>query len=466
MNILQDNTSGYRTPLAERWALLVLVDAICIVAAFWVATFSWALRHGDSLQFWYWLPLVLIGWWILAYFNNLYDIPSSCERLLTLFRIVGCALLGLLIYFAVTRFVVSPLPNSLLLTFGSIALCCIFAWRLLYVALSNHLFSPHRVLIIGFDDRGQSITQLLRPAAHLNYQIVGFVDDNPATAQMPPSDLTFLGRIADLSRLVQSLQIHEVVVAIKQALPSDVVELLITCQGQGVQVSWMADLYAKFRHSIPIQHIGPAWALYAIQGQPVFSRLQLVGKRCLDLLLVCLALPTLLIVIPLIALAIRLDSPGPIFYRQTRVGRGSRLFTIFKFRTMVPDAEKAGTPQWATKGDPRITRVGLFLRKTRLDELPQVLNILRGEMSFVGPRPERPEFVEQLEQEIPFYRTRLLVKPGLTGWAQIHYGYGNSADDALLKLQFDFYYIRHWSLWRDIYILFQTVAVVLLCKGT
>jgi lipopolysaccharide/colanic/teichoic acid biosynthesis glycosyltransferase len=163
--------------------------------------------------------------------------------------------------------------------------------------------------------------------------------------------------------------------------------------------------------------------------------------------------------------AIRLDSPGPVFYRQVRSGRGNRPFRIFKFRTMFVDAEKDGRARWATKDDPRITRVGRFLRKSRLDELPQVLNVLRGEMSLVGPRPERPEFVEELQQEVPFFRTRLMVKPGITGWAQIHYDYGNSARDALIKLQYDFYYIHYWSLWLDLYTLYRTLGVVARLKG-
>jgi lipopolysaccharide/colanic/teichoic acid biosynthesis glycosyltransferase len=178
-----------------------------------------------------------------------------------------------------------------------------------------------------------------------------------------------------------------------------------------------------------------------------------------------LAWPLFGLALPLIALAIRLDSPGPIFYRQVRAGRAGKPFTIVKFRTMSVDAEKDGKARWATKDDQRITRVGRFLRKARFDELPQLLNVLRGEMSLVGPRPERPEFIQQLERELPFYRTRMMVKPGITGWAQIHYDYGNSVEDGLIKLQYDFYYVRYWSMWLDLYIVFQTFGVVLRLKG-
>jgi lipopolysaccharide/colanic/teichoic acid biosynthesis glycosyltransferase len=172
------------------------------------------------------------------------------------------------------------------------------------------------------------------------------------------------------------------------------------------------------------------------------------------------------IALPFVALAIALDDGGPLFYRQVRSGRAGEPFFVVKFRTMRPDAEKDGKPRWAKKDDDRVTRVGKVLRKTRLDELPQIINVLRGEMHIVGPRPERPEFIAELEEKIPFYRTRLTVKPGLTGWAQIHYKYGNSVEDALVKLQYDLYYIRNRSLWLDFYIVFKTIGVVFRLEGT
>jgi exopolysaccharide biosynthesis polyprenyl glycosylphosphotransferase len=167
------------------------------------------------------------------------------------------------------------------------------------------------------------------------------------------------------------------------------------------------------------------------------------------------------LLLPIIALAIYLDSPGPIFFRQERIGRGGRVFKILKLRTMVPDAEKLTGPKWASADDPRITRVGRLLRRTRLDEAPQLINVLRGEMSLVGPRPERPYFVEQLSESIPFYRTRHIVKPGVTGWAQVKYHYGDSVEDALVKLQYDLYYIRHQSLVLDVLIILRTARKIL-----
>jgi lipopolysaccharide/colanic/teichoic acid biosynthesis glycosyltransferase len=185
----------------------------------------------------------------------------------------------------------------------------------------------------------------------------------------------------------------------------------------------------------------------------------------MDLALGAALLVLLLVLLPVIALAIRLDSPGPVFYRQERVGRHGRRFFVYKLRSMQQDAERDGEAQWAAPGDPRVTRVGRWLRRARLDELPQVLNVVRGEMSLVGPRPERPQFVEQLQRDIPFYRTRFAARPGLTGWAQINYGYGSTVEDALIKLQYDLYYLKHQSPWFDLVILLRTVAVVLRLKG-
>ncbi|WP_229964374.1 sugar transferase [Litorilinea aerophila] len=461
---LRESTGRYRSPLSERWLLLVVVDSLCVVAATWLAERTAPAFISTPGLLWRWFPVLLAGWWCLAYVNNLYDVPSSGDGRAGVARGMASVGLGLALYMAIRVSLGYPWLDLFGLYFAAIFLILILAWRLTYAGLSNRLFAPHRILVVGLNDQRRLLDPLHKPAARLNFEIVGAVGEQEA--EDPDGQVPYLGPMKRLPELIQTLDIHEVVVNVTQPLTPDLFDLLISCQGEGIQVTWMADLYARLNYCIPIEHIRPWWALDALQGRPLFSRTQLVGKRCLDLALVLLGLPMLLLLMPIIALAIRLDSPGPIFYRQTRVGRGGRLFSIFKFRTMVPNAEQPGAPQWATKDDKRITRVGRFLRTTHLDELPQIFNILRGEMSFVGPRPERPEFVEKLEREIPFYRTRLLVKPGLTGWAQIHYDYGNSVEDAMIKLQFDFHYIRHWSLWKDVYILFRTLVVVIQRKGT
>jgi exopolysaccharide biosynthesis polyprenyl glycosylphosphotransferase len=415
---------------------------------------------------WYWFPMLLGGWWLLAWLNDLYDVPSSGNKMLNTGRVAVTSGMSLFIYLIVFFFIPEPggLPRLFFLYFLAIVSLAVILWRWTYAALFKLLPLQHHVLIVGLGERGRSLACMLEQETKLDYKVLGYVDD-VATSETSYGELPVWGKAADLPRLTQQLQIHEIIVAIEQDLDKDLFHWLTECQANGVRISLLPDLYEQIYHKIPIEYVDPSWVLHVIQGRPIFNRLQLAVKRLLDLGLVLASLPILVLVLPVIALAIRLDSIGPIFYHQIRCGRAGRPFSIFKFRTMSINAELDGQPRWATQSDVRITRVGRILRKTRLDELPQLINVLRGEMSLIGPRPERPEFVEMLQQQIPFYRTRLMVKPGLTGWAQIHYDYGNSVEDALIKLQYDFYYLRYWSVWLDLYVAFRTFAVVLKLKG-
>lgn len=316
----------------------------------------------------------------------------------------------------------------------------------------------NRILIVGGGERASKIAKVLKQTSPHNYDIIGFVDDNFKPNGNTLGHKLLLGKTVDLPHLVIKKQIQEVVVALDNYLEEKLFRLLMECQERGIRVSYMPDLHEKLRYSVPVEHIDPTWALGIMQKLP--NPVQLFTKRLQDIFFGVGGLLTFITILPFVALAIYLDSPGPIFYRQIRLGQSGKPFSIIKFRTMSVDAEKDGKACWATDDDVRVTRVGHFLRQTGLDELPQVLNILRGEMSIVGPRPERPQFIEQLDREIPFYRTRLMVKPGLTGWAQVRYKYGNSVKDALIKLQYDCYYLRHWSIWLDLYIIFKTIKVL------
>ncbi len=461
-----------KLPFSERRLLLFIVDTVLILVAIAGAFLLWQHTAGigyDSahmVERWYWFPLMSIGWAALAWLNDLYDIPTSYRKTLTAVRVVVTSILGFLLYLVV--YFVSPqaLPRLLIVFFLLLVMPSVILWRWLYSVV---FFAPsfrHRVLIIGANSRGTAIAKALKQEPLTNYQVIGFLDNNVSQLNETMSGVPILGAEKDILSLANELRIQEIVIAIEKNLERPLFAQLVECQVQGIEVSWMPDLYERVCRSVPIQHVDPAWALNAMQGPPLISRFQLVVKRLLDLIIVFLAAPIFLLLIPLIALAIKLDSPGPIFYSQIRCGRAGKKFKILKFRTMVTDAEKDGKARWARKKDPRITHVGHFLRKSRIDELPQLINVLRNEMSLVGPRPERPEFVETLENQVHFYRTRLTVKPGITGWAQIHYDYGNCVEDALIKLQYDFYYIRYLSVVLDIYILFRTIGVLLKLKGT
>jgi exopolysaccharide biosynthesis polyprenyl glycosylphosphotransferase len=464
---LRQKYESIQVPFSERRALLGIMDICFIFIAVGIAFFIWKWDQGlaaNIAQRWYWFPVIILTWQTLAWLNDLYDIPSATHKTLTAVRVVTVAFLALLLYLGF--YFVSPweLPRLFFLYFLLAALPLIILWRWTYALIfAASPFRP-RVLIVGNNERARIIADLLQEHKLFNHQVLGCVDDaQTAVSETPPTYLPLLGTESDLMTLVKQLRVHEIVVAIERNLERELFLNLVECQANGVQVSWMPDLYEKMSRCVPIQHIDPAWALSAMQNQ---RHLQARAKRVLDIVLVLSTIPFIfLFVLPFIALAIRLDSPGPVFYRQYRCGLAGKPFQIIKFRTMVTDAEKDGKAQWAIQNDPRITRMGRFLRKSRLDELPQLLNVLRGEMSIVGPRPERPEFVEKLEQEIPYYRTRLLAKPGITGWAQLHHEYGNTVEDAIIKLQYDFYYIRYQSITLDIYTMFRTVGVLLRLKG-
>jgi len=469
--VMAPDLTGFKAPFSERRFLLIVGDAGLVVLTTLLALLAWGwlqdLKVNSSLVIthWYWIPINLAVWGARAVLNDLYHIPSSHDRSLTITRILMAGGIGLTITALVTLFLPTGVTLSFILIFWGMFVVGDVAWRHAYVLLSDALLPFHqRVLIVGRGSRAKVMADALRDASSLNYQLVGYVEDADDSGVQWKDDLPTLGELDELTQVARRNSVHQVVVATQGPISEQLFHSLVECQANGVPVAWMPDLYEKLLHRIPIEQIDPSWGLFALQDKPIFRRLHLTSKRLLDLAIFILALPIFLVVLPLLALAIRLDSPGSVFYKQIRAGRGGQPFTIYKFRTMVTDAEKNGV-QWAKKNDARITRVGRFLRKTRLDELPQIINVLRGEMSFVGPRPERPEFITELEQQIPFYSTRMLVKPGLTGWAQVHYDYGNTIEDAKMKLQYDFYYVRYWSLWMDIYTLFRTIAVVVQFKG-
>ncbi|NIT54976.1 MAG: exopolysaccharide biosynthesis polyprenyl glycosylphosphotransferase [Aliifodinibius sp.] len=462
---------SFQAPFSERQALLVSVDSLLILwsvySAFWLQAQTTQAGFDVIARFrsnWYWVPILLGSWWVLAWLNDLYDIPSSTNKNRSIVRIIIVDLLSLGTHLIIFLLIPNNLSYHFFLYLFFNSLLVITLWRWTYIALFKRF--QHRVLIVGRGKRGQFIANFLKQASHLNYQIIGYVDEGPTLADPMPNGLPVLGEVSHLPRLTRQFKVGEIVIANEKNLEAGFFEYLVECQAQDVRVSLMPDLYERLHRRVPIKDITPDWGLQALQERAIFNRFQLGLKRLLDLVLATLGLIVLTPFLPLVMIAIHLDSRGPIFYRQIRCGRAGKPFYIIKFRTMVTDAEQDGNPRWATENDTRITRVGRFLRKTRLDEVPQLINVLKGEMSIIGPRPERPEFVTQLQQGIPFYSTRTMVKPGLTGWAQIHYDYGNSTEDALIKLEYDFYYLRHWSLWLDLYIIFQTFGVVFKLKGT
>ncbi|HJW91866.1 MAG TPA: exopolysaccharide biosynthesis polyprenyl glycosylphosphotransferase [Anaerolineales bacterium] len=469
---LTESYSRFQAPISERRLLLTLGDAFSVLMAQFLTILLWngSTQLGTSAIFvqhasvWYLFPSELAIWFSLAWLNDLYHIPSSYNKALSLQRILKTTILALLINVGVFFFFPDVMPRDDYFMLAALPVPLVASWRWFYAVVFKRNAFRQRILLVGNKTRSQATMQEIQKCDWVNYDVIGYVHDREP--KITSDKLQYLGQSAQLMSVIDRHKVHSIVVAINGKLRNKLFNNLVECQAMGVRVDWLPEFYERMYQRVPMEQIDPSWALYMIQNRPAFNRLELTLKRLLDLVLVLFALPILLFIFVPIAIAIKLESPGSVFYRQVRCGRAGKPFTIYKFRTMVNGAEHDGVARWAFDGDPRITRVGHFLRKSRLDEVPQLLNVLFGDMSMVGPRPERPEFVEELETEVRYYRMRLLVKPGITGWAQVNYDYGNTVDHARMKLQYDLYYVRYWSIWQDVYILFRTIGVMLQLKGT
>lgn len=320
-----------------------------------------------------------------------------------------------------------------------------------------------RWLVLGAGETASLLWNDFRKSESGGSLVILASDEAEKRDANPDAGPPVAGTLADLDRW-DTTGYSGIILTLPPPLPSDLVQKLMRFRFQGISVYDLTDFYEHFWAKVPVMHLRSGWLVFAFGFDLIQNPLGLRLKRILDILFALLLLILLSPVFLLVAALIRLDSPGSSIYRQTRVGEGGKTFTLYKFRSMRQDAEQAGA-QWAGANDVRITRLGRFLRVTRLDELPQLINVIRGDMSFIGPRPERPEFTSMLEKQIPYYDSRYLVKPGITGWAQVLYPYGASVDDAREKLQYDLYYIKHYSLLLDIAIFFKTIRVVLLGRG-
>ncbi|MEK6540791.1 MAG: TIGR03013 family XrtA/PEP-CTERM system glycosyltransferase [Pseudomonadota bacterium] len=326
--------------------------------------------------------------------------------------------------------------------------------------LDGHSFQ-RRILVMGAGERAARIGALSDEKGS-GFTVVGYIamTDNPSVM----AHAVHRDSIANLSEHVERLNAGEVVLALEERRGSLPLSDLVRVKTTGVYVNEISSFLERETGRVDLATVNPSWFIFS-DGFTAGQRLSKVAKRIFDIIASIAVLAGTLPIVIVAAIAVRLDSKGPIFYRQTRVGHYGEPYRIIKFRSMRQDAEVGGKAVWASAADPRITRVGNFLRQTRIDEIPQAWNVLKGEMSFVGPRPERPEFVGELEQQIPYYAERHMVKPGLTGWAQVNYPYGASIEDAKAKLEYDLYYAKNYTPFLDLLILLQTIRVVLWPEG-
>jgi sugar transferase (PEP-CTERM system associated) len=329
-------------------------------------------------------------------------------------------------------------------------------WRLGYGWLVQLPILVERVYVLGTGERAQRLVQGLRQNPESGVEIASW------TGKLE-GEVTRESVAAHLMKVVETQKVHRVIVAVADRRGTIPMEELLDLRMQGVKVEEATSWLEKISGKIEVENLNPSWLVFSegFRRSPMFVFVRRVLSIFISLIGLLLTLPLL----PFIMLAIRLDSKGPVFYTQTRVGKGGKLFKVVKFRTMRQDAESGTGAQWAANNDPRVTRVGKFLRTSRLDEIPQLWCVLKGDMAFVGPRPERPEFIEELSKKIPYYGVRHMVRPGVTGWAQVKYKYGSTIEDAREKLQYDLFYIKNASIGLDLLIMFQTVKIVLLGRG-
>jgi exopolysaccharide biosynthesis polyprenyl glycosylphosphotransferase len=467
-----DAAQGLRLPVSERRLLLALGDLTAVFVAVLGALRVWALVGrvpfvpGFVLSQAHWFFLMALLWGMLAAANNFYDLALTARWARSQVRLGQITLQLVVVYLLI--FFLSPrdaLPRLFILYYAVLSYALIALWRLGRPFLIGWVPLKRRVLIVGAGWAAQTMIEAIAVFAPDDYDVAGVVAQDEEGAGIVPESAR-LGQGRDLARLAGELQASEIILAASENLDGETFQAIMDCHERGVSITSMPILYERLTGMVPVEHVGGHWnVVLPLEARSPFDPYPLL-KRLMDISLSLIGLLGFGLLLPLLALLIRLDSPGPIFYRQERVGKAGRVYWLTKLRSMTQDAETQRGPLWAVADDPRVTRVGRLMRKTRLDELPQLWNVLIGEMSVIGPRPERPYFVERLQRAIPFYRTRLTVQPGLTGWAQVNHGYGSSEKDALIKLKYDLYYIRHRSVLLDALILLRTVAKVIRMQGT
>ena len=484
-------TTPLRIRPSEYRFLLVMGDLLMAVASVLAALYTWGqynlyvfeilidqytaqglgpsrareLAEGQTIfeiPFWFYLlPLI----WILL-LVELYDphVASSGRR--TTRGIAIAAFIGLLAYSV--AFIIqqeSNLPRigvGAFLLYGSLLT---LLWRMIFIRLYKTTGQRRRVLMIGAGKAGQTLAELYNSSSTRSFNLIGYVDDDTAKVGKRICGLRVLGSSIHLLSLIDVYHISDLVIAINGEIQGATFQSILDAQEKGVEVTRMPILYEEMTGRVPVHHLESDWIIRSFVDGLHVSGFYELSKRLLDIFGALVGLLIFTITSPFLSIAVLADTGFPVFYSQPRLGKGGLIFKIYKYRSMRQDAEADGEAKTTLENDPRVTRVGGFLRRTRLDELPQFWNVLRGEMSLVGPRAERPELVAEYQKQVPFYRARLLVKPGLTGWAQINYGYVASVTETAVKIEYDLYYIKHRTFAMDFQIILRTIGTVLRRTG-
>ncbi len=456
----------------------LLVSAISLVLslAIW-REYSWrtllatgiTLKRAErifsiEIQTWvYFLPLI----WLLLIIET-YEPRVATSRRRTLRSIIVSVFIGLLGYAVLFTFFRDPtatLPRIVVGVFLVFASIFTWMWRLLYIRIYKAQGRARRILIVGAGKAGETLAKAYNELATKPFLVVGYTDDDPQKIGSTIEGFRVLGNNNRLVEIISQHNVSDIVVAITGSMMGSTFQTILDIQESGIFVSRMPTVFEEITGRIPIHHLEADWLLRSFIDETHVSAFYELGKRLVDIIGSFFGVLIFLVSFPFVALAVVIETGFPIFYGQERLGKGGKPFMLYKYRTMVQNAEADGQALLAQENDPRITKVGNILRKTRLDEFPQFFSILRGEMSLVGPRAEREQLVVTFQREIPFYRARLLVKPGLSGWAQITQGYASSLFATSLKLEYDLYYIKHRTVLMDIIILIRTVGTAFGFKG-
>ncbi|MBI2003505.1 MAG: sugar transferase [Parcubacteria group bacterium] len=408
--------------------------------------------------------VLFILWLIVFYIANLYELnfsKNSAEFYSSLFTTIAVsAAISVLFFYLIPNIQIAPRRN--LLIYIAVFTGLISLWRWLYNKILGKTFR-NNTIIVGFNQLAYDLAKFLNRNPQYGYNLKYALDvSEQAAFSFQNVDFRQVRGAKDIERIIENEHINTIILSPESYKLPDIIDVFYKAGKRNVQFINLASAYEKIMKKVPLEAINQLWFLENVsRGE---KRLYELLKRTSDLILAFLGMAAFLVLFPIIASAIKAGSSGPVFYRQKRIGKGGKTFEIIKLRTMIENAEQNGAV-WAQKEDPRVTRFGKFLRKTRLDELPQVINILKGEMSVVGPRAERPEFIEKLKKEIPFYEERLLVRPGLSGWAQINYEKDLNHNDTKEKLQYDLYYIKNRSLTIDVAVVLKTIKTVISATG-
>jgi exopolysaccharide biosynthesis polyprenyl glycosylphosphotransferase len=457
--------------IRERQILLMIGDLVMSLVSLGIAIYAWAIAEAQPLPITEFVQTRLEGWffllpifWVILLVET-YDSNKSTDMRRTLSSIVTAVFIALVVYMAIFFLFPQTLPRRGVAVFLISTSLLTIIWRYFYIRIFSGYRFLTRSVLVGAGVTGQALLKIANEMEPKLLNIVSVIDDKKEMQGKEFSGTRVEGGSEALIATIMKYNVSDVIVAISGPMGTNMFRTLLDLQEMGIKIISMPKAYEELLSRVPVNYLESDWILKSFVDEASHSVFYEIFKRMIDIVGALFGLLVLLFIGPFIVLAIFIESGRPILFKQNRAGKNNVPFTMQKFRSMVVDAEEEGKAVLAEEDDARATKIGKILRKTHLDEWLQFFNVLKGEMSIVGPRPERPELVDEFQSKIPFYRARLLAKPGITGWAQIHYNYFSTLDEMTMKLEYDLYYIKHRNLWMDIFILIRTFGTIFGFRG-